>query len=288
MRKLVSWAIWAFVTLILLIVPLRFGRSAFNSLPHARALASAYAASPACARSTLLRTAATPQSPSTFSATPSGALCEVDSMTVLKKSRFHGHRGNDYYYVILIDQAGRQFEVQLEFRNYNQFWNELRPPAKVTVQLVQGKVAMIANGAAIAPTIYQPAAIVENLRVQMILSWMFSIPFFAFLGISIRAWMKKPRPPASGALEPPEMQARAWVNSPTAAPSDLGCPNFQNRPYVQVRQELEAAGYRMGRVSFIPSSSLPVGTILAQTPAPGSQVARGTAFSFKVSIKGGT
>lgn len=288
MRKFVSWAIWAFLMLILLIIPLRLGLSARNSLPQARAVASAYAASPGCAPSTLLRAAATPQSPRASSAAPSGALCEVQRMTIVQKRLFRGHRGNDYYYVIMADQTGRQAEVQLEYTNYNRFWNDLRPPAKVNVQLLEGKVAMIANGAALAPTIYQPTAVVESLRAQLIVSWLFSVPFFVFLGISIRAWMKKPRTPNTETPESSEMEAPAWVNSPTGAPSDLQCPNFRDRPLVQVRRELEAAGYRMGRISFIPSTSSPTGTIIAQTPAPGSQVAPGAAFNFQVTIEGKT
>jgi hypothetical protein len=284
MRWVISWTVWAVIMLILFLIPLWFGWSALNSLPHARTLARDYAASSRCEPSTLLSVAAPPQFPRALSAAPSGTLCEVLPMTVQRKDFFHGHT-RDYYSVILVNETGRQRHVYLDADSW-QFWNDLQASAKVNVQLVEGKVALIANGATLARTSDHPEVMLQSLRMRRLFALAFSLPFLAFLAISVRGWMKKSRRLGSGAFELQEREARAWRNFPDNTSPVLECPSFQGRPLAQARQELETAGYRMGRISFIDATSLPAGTIVAQVPLPGSQVAPGAAFNFQVSIDG--
>jgi hypothetical protein len=283
MRGLILWVIRALLVLILvsLLIPLWSVYSALNSLPHARALAKAYAASPSCEPPLL--SGATPQFPQAPSAVPSGTLCKVQSMTLQEKHRSYSRHSVDTYSVILVNEAGTRFDVLLSTR---QLWYAVQPPVTVNVQLVEGKVAMIAKGAILARTSDHPQVALESLRTEVLVSAGLSMPFLGLLGLFVWAWVKKSRRRASGGFEQLEIEARARVNSPDAALTAVECPNFQRRPLTQAREELKAAGYRLGRISFVASTSFPVGTIVAQTPAPGSQVARGTAFNFQVSIEG--
>jgi hypothetical protein len=282
MRGLILWAMRTLLVLVLiaLLIPVWSAYSALNSLPHARTLAKTYATSPSCEPSRLTgATASFPQAPSAAS---NESLCEIQSMTL--KEKHHSHlRHVDMYSLILVNQAGTRFDVLL---NTKGLWYALQPPAEVKVQLVKGRVAMIANGATLAKTSDHPQVALESLRTQFFISSALSIPFFGLLGLFAWAWVKKSQRRTSSTFEQLEMQARAQVNSPDVAWIAVECPNFQRRPLAQARQDLEAAGYKIGRISFIASTSFPVGTIVTQTPTPGSQVARGTAFNFQVSIEG--
>jgi hypothetical protein len=282
MRGLISWVIRGLLALVLisLLIPLWSVFSAFNSLPHARTLAKAYATSPSCASSLLSGTTA--QSSQALSPAPSGSLCEIQSMTLQEKH--HSHlRHSDTYSFILVNNAGTRFDVLLSTR---QLWYMVQPPAKVNVQLVEGKVAMIASGAIVARTSDHPQVALESLRTELFISAVLSLPFFGLLGLFAWAWVKKSRRRASGVFEQLDMETRARANSPDTAWAAVSCPDFQRRPLAQAREELKAAGYRIGRISFITSTSVPAGTVVEQTPPPGSQVARGTAFNFQVSIEG--
>jgi PASTA domain len=286
LRGWISWGIWAFLMLIFLLIPVGIARSAFRALPHDRALASAYAASPDCESSTLLR--AGPQlSPGAPSAAPAGPLCEVRRMTVVEKWHTSARFSSYEYSLILSDDAGRRFVVSLS-NVYFQFWSGLRPQAKVNAQWVDGEVAMIADGAKLVPTADNPGVVLRASSVRFYIAGIFSIPFLALLGLSVNGWVKKSRRRGFGDMELSEKEARAWREPLGAALPSLDCPNYQGRPLAEARQELEAVGYKVGRITFLPSPSLTVGTVVAQTPPPGSKVAPGAAFNFQVSIEGKT
>lgn len=287
MRAWVSWSIWAFLMLVFLSMPCWFAWTAVRALPHARGLASAYAASPDCEPSSLLRAAAPQHLQRASSSAPAGALCQVQPMTVQEKRHISSRHSSDRYSVTLSDEAGRPFVALLD-PVYWLFWRDLPLQTKVNVQLVEGNVTMIADGAKLARTTDYPESAIRSLHIQLSVSGLFSIPFFVLLGLSIKGWVKKSRHAGSGANEPGEMEARARRDSTGAALPMFDCPNFQGRPLAQARKELEAAGYKVGRITFIPSPSSAVGTIVAQTPAPGSQVDPGTAFDSQVSIEAKT
>jgi PASTA domain len=280
MRGWVSWGVWALLLMILLTIPAWFGWSSFNSLPHARALAGAYAASPDCQAPNLLRAAAPQLTPS--SAAPAGTLCEVRSMTAQRKWRSPSSYVNSGYTIILRDEAGREFDVLLDDDD-GWFWRDIQPPVRVNVQWVEGKVAMIADGTKVARTADQPDVMLHTDLTQLRFSGLLSIPFFLLLAISVKAWVKKVRRVNPESIEQVEIQARLERGAPQPT---FECPNFQGRPLPQARQELEAAGYKVGRISFMASPSSPAGAIVAQTPVPGAKIALGTAFDFQVSTGG--
>ncbi|MGH9454059.1 MAG: PASTA domain-containing protein, partial [Terriglobia bacterium] len=126
--------------------------------------------------------------------------------------------------------------------------------------------------------------VLHSFSVKLYFAGVLFLLFFALLGLSVRAWVKKARRTSSGAAELSEAEARGSSDPPGADSPALECPNFQGRPLAQAREDLEAAGYKLGRISFIASSSSAVGVVVAQTPPPGSKVTRGTVVKFQVSI----
>jgi hypothetical protein len=272
--------------MLLLSYPGCLAWSDVSTHPHIRALASAYAASPDCKPSNLLRAVAPRLPLRAPSAAAAGTLCEVRPLTVEQE-----RGGNSGIYVTLTDEAGTRFLVQID--QGSSFWSanrwigsDLQPPMKVNAQLVEGNVTMIADGAKLLRTTDHPEVMLHTIPAHLFVSGLFSIPPFALLAFSVRAWVKRSRRLSPEAIGPAEKRVPAWGDPLGAAAPTFACPNFQGRPLTQARQELEAAGYKMGRVSFIASPSSPVGTIVAQTPPPGSQVAPGAAFSFQVSMEG--
>jgi len=60
------------------------------------------------------------------------------------------------------------------------------------------------------------------------------------------------------------------------------CPDFVGRPVEEARRTIGAAGFKVGQVTQIPTNAAAVGTILTQSPAPGSKITPGAAFVFQV------
>ncbi len=66
------------------------------------------------------------------------------------------------------------------------------------------------------------------------------------------------------------------------APAAFLCPNLVGQPLAQARRALEKAGFQVGPVTPVPTNATRRGTILAQTPLPGSKIGPDTEFSFQV------
>jgi beta-lactam-binding protein with PASTA domain len=60
------------------------------------------------------------------------------------------------------------------------------------------------------------------------------------------------------------------------------CPHLTGQPLAIVRRQIEEAGMKVGQVTPFPAQNVPTGTILAQTPAPGSKIGPDTVFTFQV------
>ncbi|MBZ5513817.1 MAG: PASTA domain-containing protein [Acidobacteriia bacterium] len=67
------------------------------------------------------------------------------------------------------------------------------------------------------------------------------------------------------------------------APPAFLCPNVTGQPLAIARRELEKAGMKVGEITPLPAANTPAGTILFQTPAPGSKIGPEAVFSFQVS-----
>jgi serine/threonine-protein kinase len=87
-------------------------------------------------------------------------------------------------------------------------------------------------------------------------------------------------PPAAGdAVHAPTVDFLVSLGEPTPG---FECPRLVGRPFIEVRRELEAAGFKIAQLVSVPTTGAPSGTILSQSPAPGSRIGPDTAFNFQV------
>jgi len=86
-------------------------------------------------------------------------------------------------------------------------------------------------------------------------------------------------PPEGAALHAPTVDFLVSLGEP---PPAFECPRLVGRPIIEVRRELEAAGFKIAQVVSVPTTGAPSGTILSQSPAPGTRIGPDTAFDFQV------
>jgi eukaryotic-like serine/threonine-protein kinase len=73
-----------------------------------------------------------------------------------------------------------------------------------------------------------------------------------------------------------------------SVPAAYSCPSFIGQPLADARPRLEKAGFKIGQVIAVEGQSPPAqagrppGTILSQSPPPGSKIQAGTTFDFQV------
>ena len=65
-------------------------------------------------------------------------------------------------------------------------------------------------------------------------------------------------------------------------PTAFLCPNFVGRPMAAIRKELEQAKLTIGDVTPIPTTTAPKGSVLFQSPPPGSKIGPDVVFTFQV------
>ncbi len=85
--------------------------------------------------------------------------------------------------------------------------------------------------------------------------------------------------PSSTPVHSPALNLLVSLGDPTPA---YVCPSLVGMPLDQARRALAAAGFKVGTITPVPTPSSREGTILAQSPAPGSKIVKGTAFDLQV------
>lgn len=65
-------------------------------------------------------------------------------------------------------------------------------------------------------------------------------------------------------------------------PTAFLCPNFVGRPIAAIRKELEQAKLKVGDITPIPTTTAPKGSVLFQSPPPGSKIGPDAVFTFQV------
>ncbi|MGH9326940.1 MAG: PASTA domain-containing protein [Terriglobia bacterium] len=71
------------------------------------------------------------------------------------------------------------------------------------------------------------------------------------------------------------------VSAGEATPAYV-CPNFGGMKLEQVRAMIQSGGFTIGKVNAATGSTAASGTILSQSPAPGSKISAGDSFTFQV------
>ncbi len=87
-----------------------------------------------------------------------------------------------------------------------------------------------------------------------------------------------PRPEAADVRTP---SVNLLVSLGVAPPAFL-CPSFIGRPLVEARGNLEKAGFKIAKVTSIPTGTAAKGVIISQSPPPGSKIGSDAVFDFQV------
>jgi len=86
-------------------------------------------------------------------------------------------------------------------------------------------------------------------------------------------------PAASTTVRGPAVNLLVSLGS--AAPAYY-CPSFVGRPVAEARAAIERAGFKIGQIVPVTNKGGVPGTILSQSPPPGSKIGSGTLFNFYV------
>jgi eukaryotic-like serine/threonine-protein kinase len=86
-------------------------------------------------------------------------------------------------------------------------------------------------------------------------------------------------PPSSSSIERPAINLLVSLGKPTP---DYVCPDFAGMKVQQVTAAIQGAGFSIAKVTPVVHVQSASGTILSQSPAAGSKITAGDAFTFQV------
>ena len=86
-------------------------------------------------------------------------------------------------------------------------------------------------------------------------------------------------PPLTANAQRPAINLLVSTGDPSPA---YVCPRFVGQPLSDVVRAIEGAGLKVAKVTALPAEGTPEGTVLAQTPPPGSKLGPETLISFQV------
>ena len=86
-------------------------------------------------------------------------------------------------------------------------------------------------------------------------------------------------PPAKAEVHSPSVNILVSLGEPPAA---YLCPSFVGRSISDASRSLQKSGFSIGQIVPIPTDVVPLGTILSQTPSPGSKIGHDTVFDFQI------
>lgn len=156
-----------------------------------------------------------------------------------------------------------------------------QPPAGTRVKVGQHVHVLVSLG---SPRVAVPNLVGTSLRAAQITTIQRGLTVG---NVAALPWAGA-EPDQVVAQDPPALTAN--VHSPVVnllvsrgeSPPAYLCPNFVGQPLAAVRRTAEKAGLKIGAVTPVPTDAAPQGTILDQSPAPGSKISSDTAIGFQV------
>lgn len=91
--------------------------------------------------------------------------------------------------------------------------------------------------------------------------------------------MAQDPPPAKAEVHSPAVNILVSLGDP---PPAYLCPRFVGHTLSDASRTLEKSGFNIGHIIPVPTDVSPSGTILSQTPPPGSKIGHDTLFDFQV------
>jgi beta-lactam-binding protein with PASTA domain len=86
-------------------------------------------------------------------------------------------------------------------------------------------------------------------------------------------------PPAQAEVHSPTLNILVSLGDP---PPAYMCPSFVGRTLSDASRILAQSNFKIGQIAPVPTTVVPSGTILAQSPSPGSKISADSSFTFQV------
>jgi eukaryotic-like serine/threonine-protein kinase len=85
--------------------------------------------------------------------------------------------------------------------------------------------------------------------------------------------------PSTTGIQSPAVSLLVSIGQDTPA---YVCPNFVGMKVEQIRYPIQTAGFTIAQVNAVPGDPVASGTVLSQSPAPGTKITSGDSFTFQV------
>jgi beta-lactam-binding protein with PASTA domain len=156
-----------------------------------------------------------------------------------------------------------------------------QPPAGTRIKAGQHVHVLVSLG---PPRVAVPNLVGSSLRAAQITAVqrglsVASVAALPWPGTEADQVVGQDPPPSTATVHSP---AISLLVSLSEEPPAYLCPNLTGQPLATARRQLEDAGMKVGQVTPFPAENASTGTILSQTPAPGSKIGPDTIFTFQV------
>lgn len=219
------------------------------------------------------------------------AVALISAITTIRLT-IHGHQETTPNLVgVPLDAAqrlasGLGIELKVEDKVYNAQVPANRvvsqePPPGTRIKVGQHVHVLVSLG---SPRVAVPNLVGSSVRVAQITAiqrglTVGEIATVHWPGTSPDRIVAQDPPPTVGEVHSPTVNLLVSLGEP---PPAFVCPSFIGQSLNEARRVLERAGLKVGQATPIPTDAASVGTILTQSPPPGSKVGPETVFSFQI------
>jgi beta-lactam-binding protein with PASTA domain len=220
-----------------------------------------------------------------------GAVALISAITTIRLT-IHGHQETMPNLVGMTQEAAQRgagnlgLVMKVEDKVYstlqpaNQIVSQ-QPPAGTRIKAGQHVHVLVSLG---PPRVAVPNLVGSSLRAAQITAVqrglnVANVAALPWPGTAADQVVAQDPSPSATTVHSPAISLLVSLNEEPAA---YLCPNFAGQPIAAVRGQLEGAGIKVGQVTPFPVENAPTGTILSQTPAPGSKIGPDTIFTFQV------
>ena len=182
--------------------------------------------------------------------------------------------------------AGLGLEVKVEDKLFSAKYADgeiisQAPPPETKVKTGQHIHVLVSLG---APQVVVPNLVGSSIRVAQILAVQKGLTVGDLAqaywpGVPTGQIVAQDPPASSTEIHSPAVNFLVSLGDRTAA---YVCPDFTGMKLDQVRSQIASAGLNISKVNLVAGNTSPSGTILNQSPAPGSRILAGDSFTFQV------
>jgi eukaryotic-like serine/threonine-protein kinase len=158
------------------------------------------------------------------------------------------------------------------------------PPPGIRIKMGQHAHVLVSLG---APKVDVPNLVGSSIRAAKIAAiqrglTLGDVAMIHWSGAEADQVVAQDPPPSSAGVHSPAVNLLVSAGD---TPEAFLCPNFVGQQVTDVRRTLEKSSFKLGQVTSIATDAAKDGTILTQTPPPGSKIGLDAVFGFQVAKK---